>query len=80
MDHLIGPYTDLLIKECAREVNKKENREKIFNLIIYPMISDVTDRYQAKIRLMYTIILLLIILLIATLGVGVLNYQCVRGN
>jgi hypothetical protein len=78
MDLNIGPYTDQLIKSVSNEVKKKETRDKICNLIIYPLINEVSEKYKIKIQMLTIIVFLLIILLISTLIVGVMNYNCIN--
>ncbi len=80
MDLNIGPYTDKLIKSVAVEVKKKETRDKICKLIIYPILDEVSAKYKVKVQLLSVIVFLLIVLLVATLSVGVMNYNCIKKN
>lgn len=80
MEHYIGPYTDLFIKSCANEINKKETREKICNSILCPLVDEIYDKYKTRIMMLKLIICLFIIIILINVVIGVMNYRCIKAS
>jgi hypothetical protein len=62
----IGPMTDALINQITVELKKKENKDKIMNNIIDPLLCDITARYYSHF-LTGTVVLIIIVVLLLTI-------------
>ena len=60
----IGPITQDLLEKCAKEIKKKETKEKIMKHLIDPVVNEFFMRYSSYITCFMFIHLIIIILLI----------------
>jgi len=60
----IGPLTKDLIETCAKELKKKENKDKIIANVFDPIINEIFSRYLSYISCFMFVHLITIILLI----------------
>jgi len=67
MSQLIGPFTRDCINTIVHEIKKKDNRDKISNYIIKPLLSEMLVRCYPYAFVFLLIQLIIIILLICIL-------------
>lgn len=73
MDSYIGPITSGIIDNLVKEIKRKENKEKIINNIIDPLIYDITRRYYPHFLVVTFLLILIIVILIVILFVVLFN-------
>ena len=64
MSQLIGPFTRNCINTIVHEIKKKDNRDKISNYIIKPLLSEMLSRCYPYIFSFLIIQLIIIVLLV----------------
>jgi len=64
MSQLIGPFTRDCINIIGHEIKKKDNRDKISNNIIKPLLSEILSRCYPYIFIFLIIQLIIIVLLV----------------
>jgi len=60
----IGPLTKDILETCAKELKKKETKDKIMKNVIDPVVSEFFRRYSAYISCFMFIHIITILLLI----------------
>lgn len=60
----LGPITKDLLDVCTRELKKKETKEKIMQIFIDPIVTEIFKRYYGYISCFLLIHIITIILLI----------------
>ncbi len=60
----IGPLTKDILETCAKELKKKENKDKIMKNIIDPIVSEFFRRYSKYIFCYVLIHIIILILLL----------------
>jgi len=60
----IGPLTKDILDSCAKELKKKETRDKIMNFVIDPVVNEVFDKYSSYISCFMFIHMIIIVLLL----------------
>lgn len=60
---IIQNLTRDLINKIINELNKKDNKEKINNLIIYPFLSDIFSSIQPYLIFIFILYIIIIILI-----------------
>ena len=63
--------TDAVLNSIVKELKKQENKEKIMNNIIDPLLCDLSSRYYPYFTMVIIVLLLIVILLVALLIVTV---------
>lgn len=63
----IGPLTSSLIDKCISEVNKKENKDKIYEKVLDPFLLDLSNRYYPYLITTFVILIIIIVLLLSIL-------------
>jgi len=63
----IGKFTDKIIDSCVVEFSKKENKDKVYQTVVSPIIESITARfypYIVTVSILYIVILSLICIIL----------------
>ena len=64
MNSYIGPFTDTIVNTLIDEFNKKENKKKIMDNVIEPILYEVTSKYYPQVLTLFVILITITLLLI----------------
>ena len=70
---MFGEFSNGLLNSCLKELKKKENRDKIMNDVIDPIVSDITCKYYPHFLLLTILQFLMVILLGVILAYIIMN-------
>lgn len=75
MTSYIGPVTSAVLEGISKEIKKEENKQKILDNIIYPLLCDLSSRYYPYFMMIIMALLLIVILLVAILVINIVKIQ-----
>lgn len=64
MSYNVGPMVDSMIEKTIIEINKKHNKDRIIEHIIYPLLCDVNRKFINYFIVLIIILIIIILLLI----------------
>ena len=73
MTSYIGPATSAILDGITKEIRKDENKQKIMENIIDPLLCDLSSRYYPYFMMIIIVLLLIVILLVAILVISVIG-------